>query len=157
MTDDQKKTTEWDGLLDPPVEKARPIPTTAQVRAAYVGHASETDKVRGDDFDAWLAKLAPVHENLQIVNNYLVERGVHPGDYPAGPEYGMMPYSDSEPLTYLPGVSGWSELQNRVACDWADYFENHTQTVGAEPLTVEKMIEMLRGPKPFGIAEGSPS
>lgn len=150
---------EWDAILSGDLEKVRPIPTTGQVRDAYVGegHGAAVDEARGVDFDAWLAKLVPPLEDLEIVNGYLVARGVHPGEYPAGAAYGMLPYSDAEPLMNLAEVSGWSELQNRVACDWADYFENRAQTVGAEPLTVEKMIEMLRGPKPFGIAQGGVS
>lgn len=41
-----------------------------------------------------------------------------------------------------------------VAAEWADYFEQHDQNVGAEPLTPMRMVRILRGPKPFGIERG---
>lgn len=45
--------------------------------------------------------------NLEIVNSWLVERGAHDPEYPAGAAYGAMPYSDAEPLVNLSEVSGW--------------------------------------------------
>jgi hypothetical protein len=49
----------------------------------------------------------PKIENLGIVNGWLVERGAHPLDYPAGAAYGSMPYSDAEPLINLSEITGW--------------------------------------------------
>lgn len=53
--------------------------------------------------------------NLEIVNGWLVERGAYPAEYPAGPEWGPQPYSDSEPLVRLETVPGYSALVAEIA------------------------------------------
>lgn len=73
-------------------------------------------------------------ENLEIVNGWLVERGAHPLDYPAGAAYGAMPHSDAEPLVNLSALPGWpvqvevteqavvtlAKHMANVASDWTD-------------------------------------
>lgn len=55
--------------------------------------------------------------NLEIVDGWLVERGAYPAEYPAGPEWGPQPYSDSEPLVRLETVPGYSALVAEIAAN----------------------------------------
>lgn len=49
-------------------------------------------------------------DDLEIVNGWLVQRGVHEPEYPAGVAYGPMPYSDAEFLVDLSTLSGWPDI-----------------------------------------------
>jgi hypothetical protein len=40
---------------------------------------------------------------------------------------------------------------------WASYFENADASVGHHPLTYSMAVRLLRGQKPFGVAQGDPS
>ncbi len=51
----------------------------------------------------------PPTDRLEIVNGWLVERGAHPQEYPAGPAYGPQPYSDAEPILHLSELPGWPD------------------------------------------------
>ena len=77
----------------------------------------------------------------EIVNGWLVERGAYPVDYPAGPEWGPMPYSDAEPIVQLDTVPGWSTLVAEIKAealrdvathfiDW-DVMHGHEETTDA--------------------------
>ncbi|XBH22910.1 hypothetical protein V5R04_06765 [Jonesiaceae bacterium BS-20] len=63
------------------------------------------------EFARWQAQQQEPNANteLEIVNGYLVSRGVHAPEYPGGPERGMLPYSDAEPLLNLSKISGWPQ------------------------------------------------
>lgn len=40
---------------------------------------------------------------------------------------------------------------------WASYFDNADASVGSPPLSYAMVVKYLRGPKPFGVAQGDPS
>jgi hypothetical protein len=61
---------------------------------------------------------APKPENLEIVNGWLVERGAHEPEYPAGFAYGFLPYSDAEPLVRLDTLPGWPSFGIETAEKW---------------------------------------
>ncbi len=101
--------------------------TVAEQRYDYLSPRPRAESI--DDFmagvDVVLAELAelalepdareepkaPKIENLEIIGGWLVERGVHPGEYPAGAAYGMLPDSDAEPLMDLSKIPGWPEAR----------------------------------------------
>ena len=56
---------------------------------------------------AQVAKMQVPESDLEIVNGWLVLRGAHELEYPAGAAYGAMPYSDSEPMFHLSELPGW--------------------------------------------------
>lgn len=41
----------------------------------------------------------------------------------------------------------------RERLDWADYLEHWGETVGSPEFTRERLVELLRGPRPFGAQE----
>jgi hypothetical protein len=79
----------------------------AEVLAAYVAAADPSTVL-------WLIRevkrLREPLDDLEIINGWLVQRGVHEPEYPAGVAYGPMPYSDAEPLVDLSTLSGWPDI-----------------------------------------------
>ena len=110
---------------------SRYVPTTDDVKTNYASsmyahnNGQEIDPYRF--FDSWIiAHDAEMREKweeerrtfkeLEIVNDHLIARGVYPEEYPAGEEYGALPYSDAEHLVNLREVSGYrTEEQIRAA------------------------------------------
>lgn len=73
-----------------------------------------------NDFDLFTddaeAKEAPTPE-YQVMNDYLVIRGAHEPEYPGGPEWGMLPGSDAEPLCNLAEVDGYLDEYNPAVAE----------------------------------------
>lgn len=66
-----------------------------------------------DRFEVALAALYP--DNLEIVGDLLILRGVHPPDYPSDMAYGALPYSDAEVVMDLTEVRGWKAVVKEEA------------------------------------------
>ena len=110
---------------------SRYVPTTDAVKTNYALSMYAHNKGRDIDpyrfFDSWIiahdAEMLGKWEEerrtfkeLEIVNDHLIARGVYPEEYPAGEEYGVLPYSDAEHLVDLREVSGYrTEEQIRAA------------------------------------------
>lgn len=47
---------------------------------------------------------------LEVAGDWLVVRGAHEPEYPAGAPYGAMPYSDAEPVLNLSAIPGWRAM-----------------------------------------------
>ena len=77
----------------------------------------------------------PNPKSLEIVNGWLVERGAHLADYPAGAAYGSLPYSDAEPLVNLAELPGWPETRS--------------STIGEVEAAAEALHYVIRGGKDF--------
>lgn len=78
-------------------------PTISQAEAIYDAVFGGADQAAGSG----PTSTPPNPDNLEIVNGWLVERGAHELEYPAGAAYGFLPYSDAEPLLNLAELPGW--------------------------------------------------
>ena len=98
----------------------------------------------------------PSVENLEIVNGWLVERGVNPRDYPAGAAYGAQPYSDAEPLVHLSKIPGWpvqvevtDEMVDRVGrvmyASWSEWSDEDIHAEGIYDLVRSALEAALGG------------
>lgn len=66
---------------------------------------------------------------LQIVNGYLVLRGAVEPEYPAGIEYGPMPYGDAEAVLHLSELPGWPVTASVPMLDWMGEVDAATEAM----------------------------
>ena len=72
-------------------------------------------------------------ENLEIINGWLVQRGAHEPEYPAGPEYGAAPYGDADLLINLATLPGWPDDSEReLYGSLADAAREYVECVGRD-------------------------
>lgn len=95
-----------------------------QYRGPRIRVGTVTDREVQAHLDGWhAARLhmlkAPLIEDgdLEVVNDWLVLRGAHEAEYPAGPEYGPYPYSDADPIVELSKVAGYPPVPTIAEMD----------------------------------------
>lgn len=69
---------------------------------------ASTPRAGDESLTNYAGRSLATGENLEIVGSVLVLRDAHEPDYPGGPGYGPLPYSDALELLDLSVIPGWT-------------------------------------------------